>query len=187
MRLALIGLLLLAGCSDNGSPSANVADPEATQPVPKASPAAAGGALTGTASALNADISGLAVRTTETRTLVDLPADTLFEFDRATLTPAAAANLAKLAELIRQSPPGPIEVVGHTDAKGDDAYNLKLAQQRAQSVVDWMGGQIGVRQRAFKAVGKGEAEPVVPNQAANGADDPDGRAKNRRVVVSIPR
>lgn len=188
MKRALIGLLLLAGCSGDGPAPANVVEPAATPTADEPSPAATPGkGLTGAVSSLSADISGLNVRTTETRTIVDLPADTLFEFDRAELTPQAAANLAKLAELIRQSPAGTVEVSGHTDAKGDDAYNLKLSEQRARSVVDWMGAQVGVRQREFKVVGKGETEPIAPNQTADGADDPAGRAKNRRVVVSIPR
>ena len=188
MTRALIGLLFLAGCSGDGPAPANVAEPAATPAAAEPSPAATSGrSLTGAVSSLNADISGLNVRATETRIIVDLPADTLFEFNRADLTPEAATNLAKVAELIRQSPAGAIEVIGHSDAKGDDAYNLKLSQQRAQSVVDWMGGQIGVRQREFEAVGKGEAEPVAPNETADGGDNPAGRAQNRRVVLSIPR
>ena len=179
---------MLAGCSSEEPPANSVESTAAATPAASPSPAASGaGALTGAVSSLNADISGLNVRTTDTRTIVDLPADTLFEFDRADLTPQAATNLAKVAELIRQSPAGAVEVIGHSDGKGDDSYNLKLSQQRAQSVVDWMRGQVGVRQREFKAVGKGEAEPVAPNEAADGADNPAGRAQNRRVVMSIPR
>lgn len=190
MKHALIAALLLTGCSGDGPAPANRVEPAATPPSAEvgSSPAAsAGGALTGSVSSLKGDISGLTVRTTETRTIVDLPADTLFEFDRADLTPAATVNLAKVAELIRQAPTGAVEVVGHTDAKGDDAYNLILSERRAQAVADWMREQVGIRQRQFQATGKGEGEPAVANQTADGKDDPAGRAKNRRVVVSIPR
>lgn len=41
--------------------------------------------------------------------------------------------------------------------------------------------------RAFVATGRGEAEPIAPNARPDGTDDPDGRARNRRVVVGIPR
>lgn len=189
MKQALIAVMILAGCSDNGPPPANRVDPAATpaDPEPAPSAAASGTALSGSVSALTADISGLNVRTSDTRTIVDLPADTLFEFDRVDLTPAAAGNLAKVAELVRQAPAGAVEVIGHTDAKGNDAYNLELSERRAQAVVTWMREQVGVRQRQFQATGKGEAEPVAANQAPDGKDDPAGRAKNRRVEVSIPR
>lgn len=179
---------MLAGCSDNNPGLANSAEPAATPVNPEATPsAAAGGVLTGSVSALNADISGLNVRTTDTQTIVDLPADTLFAFDRADLTQAAAANLAKVAELVRQAPAGPVALVGHTDSKGDDAYNLELSERRARAVADWMREQVGIRQRQYLATGKGETEPVAANQAVDGKDDPAGRAKNRRVVVLIPR
>lgn len=179
---------MLAGCSDNNPAPANSVEPAATPVTPQSTPSAAtGGALTGSVSALKADISGLNVRTTDTQTIVDLPADTLFEFDRADLTRAAAANLAKVAELVRRAPAGPVEMVGHTDAKGDDAYNLELSERRAQAVADWMRGQAGIRHRRYLAAGKGETEPVAANQTSDGKDDPAGRAKNRRVTVLIPR
>lgn len=188
MRQALVAALMLAGCSDNNAAPANSVEPAETPVKPEVAPSGtAGEALTGSVSALNADISGLNVRTTDTQTIVDLPADTLFEFDRADLTSAAAANLAKVAELVRQAPAGPVALVGHTDTKGDDAYNLELSERRARAVADWMREQVGIRQRQYLATGKGETEPVAANQAADGKDDPAGRAKNRRVEVSIPR
>ncbi|MEG3179798.1 OmpA family protein [Sphingomonas sp. LT1P40] len=180
-------MIALAGCSDNAPIPANVTAPStAASPAAIATPAA-GANLTGSTSALNGNISGLSVHTSETRIMIDLPADTLFEFDRADLTDAASTNLAKVAELIRQSPAGAVEVIGYTDAKGNDAYNLTLSQQRAQSVADWMSQQIGVRQRQFTVTGKGKADPVAANEAPDGKDNPAGRAQNRRVVVSIPR
>ena len=143
--------------------------------------------LTGASSALSGDTSGLNVRTSDTQVIVDLPADTLFAFDKADLTPDAATNLTKVADLIRLAPAGTVEVVGYTDAKGDESYNLGLSEQRAQAVVTWMREQVGVRQRQFSVMGKGEADPVAPNSKPDGSDDPEGRAKNRRVVVAIPR
>lgn len=190
MKQVLIAALLLAGCSDNSAAPANSVEPAAKPVSPATEPspaAAAGGTLTGSVSSLNADTSGLDVRITETRTIVDLPADTLFAFDRADLTPAATTNLVKVAELVRQAPAGVVELIGHTDAKGDEAYNLALSRQRAQAVADWMGEQAGTRQRQFLATGKGEAEPLAANQTSDGKDDPAGRTKNRRVTVSIPR
>lgn len=146
---------------------------------------ATGGGLTGQVSALTGDVSGLNTRVTDMGLVIDLPADALFEFDKADLTPAAEAELNKAAELIRRSPAGPIAVIGHTDAKGDDAYNQTLSEARAKTVADWFGGQVGVRQRTFQVSGKGETAPIAPNARPDGSDDAAGRAKNRRVEVVV--
>lgn len=143
--------------------------------------------MSGTVSDLKGDVSGLNIRVTDTATIVDLPADALFEFDKADLTSGAEAELGKAAELIRKAPPGAIEVIGHSDAKGDDAYNLRLSERRARTVADWFADQVGVRQRTFRVSGKGETEPIAPNQTADGKDDAAGRARNRRVEVILPR
>ncbi|MHA4838686.1 OmpA family protein [Sphingopyxis sp. MSC1_008] len=198
-----IGAALLAACSPGGGEDAPAGDaatgaggtsgPGAaaadTPPAAAGRPgnATAGSTMTGTVSDLKGDVSGLNIRVTDTTTIVDLPADALFEFDKADLTPGAEAELRKASELIRKAPPGAIEVIGHSDAKGDDAYNLRLSEKRARTVADWFASQIGVRQRAFRVSGKGETTPIAPNQTAEGKDDAAGRARNRRVEVVLPR
>ncbi|WP_426162831.1 OmpA family protein [Sandarakinorhabdus sp. DWP1-3-1] len=142
--------------------------------------------MTAPVSDLSADRSDLKVRVTDLGTIIDLPADALFDYDQATLTPAAETELRKAAELIRRSPGGSITVIGHTDSDGDAAYNQKLSEARAQTVGEWFGQQVGVRQRTLTAIGKGESAPIASNKTAAGADDPQGRAKNRRVEVMIP-
>ncbi len=151
-----------------------------------AAPATGGSGLRAQVSSLTADISGLNTRIGDMGLIIDLPADALFEFDRAELTAAAQTELGKAAELIRRSPPGPVRVIGHTDAKGDDAYNRRLSEARARTVADWFGQQVGVRQREFAVSGAGETAPVAPNARPDGSDDPAGRAKNRRVEVVVP-
>lgn len=89
--------------------------------------------------------------------------------------------------MIRRAPAGPIGVVGHTDSRGDAAYNQALSDARARTVAGWFGQQVGVRQRAFEVSGKGETAPIAPNETASGADDPQGRARNRRVEVVLPK
>lgn len=200
-----LAALALAGCGGaaetptpvesrvaGGEPMAADAPAELTgrvsgQGAAVSDPSAAGGGLTGRVSALNATVSGLNTRITDTSTIIDLPADALFEFDKATLTPDAEAQLKKAAELIRASPAGAIGVIGHTDSKGDDAYNQRLSEARAKTVADWFGGQVGVRTRSFQVSGKGESAPVAPNAQPDGEDDPAGRTKNRRVEVVVPR
>lgn len=193
MTRAAILALALAGCSAEPTADPPSATPSATSGAASSTRAgssestSAGETLTGAVSNLSGASSDLNVRVTDTRTIVDLPADTLFEFDKAELTPAAIANLPRVAELIRAGGAGSVEVSGHTDAKGDDAYNQALSQRRAQAVADWMREQVGVRQRTFVVQGRGETQPVAPNTRPDGSDDPDGRSRNRRVEVSIPR
>lgn len=186
-RAALaLSALALAACS----PAADSEPPPAREtpvPVPTPAPATTPGGMTGTVSSLTGDVSGLNIRVTDMGTIIDLPADALFEFDKADLTPAAEAQLQQVATLIRKVPPGGIQVIGHTDAKGDDAYNQRLSEARARTVADWFAMQVGVRQREFTVSGKGETAPIAPNETATGADDPAGRTKNRRVEVILPR
>lgn len=188
-RALALSALALAACApvaDSEQPPASEA-PAAPAPTAAAAPANAPGGMTGTVSNLTGDISGLNIRVTDMGTIIDLAADALFEFDKADLTPAAHAQLQKAAALIRKAPPGGIQVIGHTDAKGDDAYNQRLSEARARTVADWFARQVGVRQRDFAVSGKGETAPIAPNETATGADDPAGRAKNRRVEVILPR
>ncbi|HEV7341268.1 MAG TPA: OmpA family protein [Sphingopyxis sp.] len=186
LALSALALAACAPAADSEPPPASEA-PAAPAPTAAAAPANPPGGMTGTVSNLTGDISGLNIRVTDMGTIIDLAADALFEFDKADLTPAAEAQLQKAAALIRKAPPGGIQVIGHTDAKGDDAYNQRLSEARARTVADWFGAQIGVRQRDFAVSGKGETAPIAPNETATGADDPAGRAKNRRVEVILPR
>lgn len=192
IRIALPAMLMLAaGCSAEPQSEQPVANAVAATTPPtrvSAAPpaAAAGNGLRATVSDLTGTVSGLNTRMTEMGLVIDLPADALFEYDKADLTPAAEAELRKAAELIRRSPPGAISIVGHTDGKGNDAYNQRLSEARADAVADWFRQQVGVRARAFAVSGKGESAPIAPNAQADGRDDPAGRARNRRVEVIVP-
>ena len=137
-------------------------------------------------SSLTGAVSGLNTRVTDMGTIIDLPADALFEYDKAVLTQAAEVELRKAAEMIRSGPSGAIRVIGHTDSKGDDAYNQTLSEARANRVADWLREQVGVRQRELLVSGQGEAAPIAPNENAAGGDNPAGRAKNRRVELVVP-
>lgn len=188
-RLGL--LVLLAGCSQ----PAPTPGPEATEspslrePAPPPSSRAIGttSSLTGATSPLTGAVSAFQVSVTDTATIVALASDTLFAFDSALLAPEAAANLERTADLVRKGGAGAVQVVGHTDAKGEDTYNIDLSKRRATGVATWLQSRPGVASRRFDVVGLGEAEPVAANARPDGSDDPDGRARNRRVVVVIPR
>lgn len=102
--------------------------------------------------------------------------DVLFDFDRATLRPEAETLLAPVLAMLQADPNALIDIEGHTDWMGSDAYNARLSQRRAQAVVDWLVAR-GIARERLNAVGKGESEPVVSNQSAA------GRQLNRRVEV----
>lgn len=128
-------------------------------------------------------MSDLKARTTPSQAIVvDLPADVLFDFDKATLRPDAAEPLRKATDLIASYPTAPVTINGHTDDKGDDAYNQALSMRRATTVAEHLKGATN---RSFAVNGLGERQPVAPNAKPDGADDPDGRQKNRRVEIII--
>jgi outer membrane protein OmpA-like peptidoglycan-associated protein len=118
-------------------------------------------------------------------TTVTLSDEVLFEFDRADLKPEAAARLDDLAAELSDLGPRTVTVTGHTDGRGDPAYNQDLSERRAESVrsalADRLGGGF-----TFEASGKGETEPVAPNENEDGSDNPEGRALNRRVDITYP-
>lgn len=172
--------------TDAGQPVSGKARPAATPTPGNGALAGRGEAITGEVTGLTGDISDLTVRVTDFATIVDLAADVLFDFDKFTLTPAADEPMNKLLTYVQAGGSGKIVISGYTDAKGEDAYNLTLSQKRAQAVGDWLKGH-GIEASRIQVVGKGEADPVAPNAKADGSDDPEGRAKNRRVSVEIPK
>lgn len=197
--LGLTAAALMFGCSSDPSvqpedDTVAAADSTAVtdqsvpaDPTARSSQGPVTGSLRGEVSALTGDVSGLNVRVTDLGMIIDLPADALFEFDKADLTPTAETELRKAADVIRRMPAGSIQVIGHTDSKGDVEYNQTLSESRARTVADWFGQQVGIRQRTFLVSGKGETAPIEPNETATGADNPMGRARNRRVEVVLPK
>ncbi|WP_324806887.1 OmpA family protein [Sphingomonas sp. LY29] len=126
----------------------------------------------------------LGARTTVRGLLVELPTDVLFDYDAADVRADANSTLDKLATLARNQQ-GAIQVEGHSDGNGDDAYNLALSKRRADAVVGALV-QRGVEAGRLRAVGLGETKPVAPNASPDGADNPAGRQRNRRVDVILP-
>jgi outer membrane protein OmpA-like peptidoglycan-associated protein len=117
-------------------------------------------------------------------TVISLPDHVLFDFDRHELRPEATPTLDRIAEAVDYFAPAPVRVAGHTDARGSTQHNQGLSERRARSVLDHLVGA-GVDPDRLTAEGHGETRPVAPNQRPDGSDDPDGRARNRRVEVVI--
>jgi outer membrane protein OmpA-like peptidoglycan-associated protein len=117
-----------------------------------------------------------------------LAGDLLFDFDKSDLRPDAVATLREVAAKIKATNPhGTILIAGYTDSKGSVPFNMRLSQQRAGSVETWLVQNAGFPGATFSPVGYGAANPVAPNETADGHDDPDGRQRNRRVEIVIPK
>ena len=112
---------------------------------------------------------------------IDLPADVLFDFDKADIRPDAAKALAQLATIIRAQSKGRARLEGHTDSKGDDAYNQKLSERRAESVRKWLVEKEGIDNTRLTTKGWGETKPVAPN------DTDANRQKNRRLQAIVEK
>jgi outer membrane protein OmpA-like peptidoglycan-associated protein len=121
----------------------------------------------------------LGAKETDLEVHVELPADVLFDFDKADIRPDAASALGNVATIIRAYPRGSAALEGHTDAKGDDAYNQRLSERRAESVGRWLAERERIDAAKLTARGWGERRPVAGN------DTDSGRQKNRRVEVVI--
>lgn len=102
----------------------------------------------------------------------------LFGFDRSDLNGNAQTNLTKLVEVLQKYPDTNIEIIGHTDSKGTDAYNQALSERRANAVVSYLRDR-GISSTRLTAKGMGESDPVATN------DTEEGRSQNRRVEFVI--
>jgi outer membrane protein OmpA-like peptidoglycan-associated protein len=126
------------------------------------------------------------VKESATEVKINLLGDILFDFDKATIRPVAEPTLAQVAALIRKYPNSTVLIEGHTDGKGSETYNLKLSEKRANSVSAWLAAH-GIAEGTMRTAGWGAARPVAPNRKPNGADDPEGRQKNRRVEITVKK
>jgi outer membrane protein OmpA-like peptidoglycan-associated protein len=121
----------------------------------------------------------------EGRMQLHLAGDVLFDFGSSAIRPDAAAELAKVATVIRQRSVGRVDVVGHTDSVGDDDVNQRLSEARALAVVRWLNAEERIPAEVIAARGMGARQPVAHNATPDGRDDPEGRARNRRVEVQF--
>lgn len=104
----------------------------------------------------------------------------LFDFNKSTLQPASEPVLQQINSLLTKDPALKLEIQGHTDNVGNDAYNQTLSEARGRAVVAWLT-QHGVAAARLTAKGYGKSMPI----ADNGTEA--GRAKNRRVEIADPR
>ncbi len=108
-----------------------------------------------------------------------------FDFDKSTLRPDAVAILNEAIEILKRYPDLRVEVAGHTDSKGTDQYNQALSERRATAVYDFMTSNGIDAGRLMGPTGYGESRPIAPNTNADGSDNPEGRAQNRRTELNV--
>jgi outer membrane protein OmpA-like peptidoglycan-associated protein len=101
-----------------------------------------------------------------------------FEVAKSRILPVSYGILNQVAQVLRDYPKITIRIEGHTDSDGSDAYNLKLSQQRAAAVLDYLIAQ-GLDAKRMGSVGLGETRPIDTNRTSS------GRANNRRVEFHI--
>jgi outer membrane protein OmpA-like peptidoglycan-associated protein len=102
----------------------------------------------------------------------------LFDTDSDRIRAEAANNLRNLATTLNEQPDTELLIVGHTDARGEDAYNQQLSERRARATADFMVAQ-GITRARLRTIGRGESEPIADNTSESGLQ------KNRRVEVAI--
>lgn len=110
--------------------------------------------------------------------LVNLPDGVTFDVASYTLKPEFRSTLDQVAQSLIDYPDSLIDVYGHTDSTGSDAYNQTLSENRARTVMNYLISR-GVPATRLRSQGFGETMPVASNDTA------EGRAKNRRVEIKI--
>ena len=109
---------------------------------------------------------------------LDMPGNVTFALNSAQLNPKFDPVLDKVAATLVEYNQTMIQVAGHTDSTGSHEYNMKLSEERAMSVKNYLAGR-GVPAKRMVTVGAGPDYPVASN------DTPEGRAENRRVEITI--
>ncbi len=110
--------------------------------------------------------------------LVNLPDGVTFAVGSYTINPSFRQTLDTVANSLQQYPNSLIDVYGHTDSTGSDAFNQNLSEQRARAVLNYLTSR-GVSSARMRSQGFGETAPIADNSTEF------GRAQNRRVEIKI--
>jgi outer membrane protein OmpA-like peptidoglycan-associated protein len=110
--------------------------------------------------------------------VLQLPSDVTFAFDKSDIRERFFPVLSAVAETLNQYPATFVDVIGHTDSIGSDAYNQALSERRAAAVADFIQRREAIPARLYVA-GRGKSEPIATNATVQ------GRAENRRVEILL--
>ncbi len=110
--------------------------------------------------------------------LLRMPSGITFAYDSDAVQPQFQPTLNEVASVLTQYPKTYIDIYGHTDADGSEAYNQGLSERRATSVQNYLAAK-GVQSVRMATKGYGETQPIASNETA------EGKAQNRRVEIKI--
>ncbi|CAN5226242.1 hypothetical protein BH24PSE1_BH24PSE1_04890 [soil metagenome] len=168
--------LLLLACDSGGSPAEDI-QPAENAPAPS--------------NVTDAPKRGGSIIREDVLAETDVPPPARIDAAEVTLDFAQAggelpdAAATKLDALLKQpviGQGGCVIIRAHTDSRGSDEQNVRVSERRARLVGDYLA-ENGVERERLRLIVLGERRPVAPNANADGTDFPEGRAKNRRVMV----
>jgi len=130
--------------------------------------------------ALRAELEGTGVSVTRIgdNITLNMPGNITFATDSSDLSPAFFDVLNSVGKVLNEFNQTVVEVAGHTDSTGSDAYNQGLSERRASSVANYLRGR-GIMSDRLITVGMGESRPIADNGT------PEGRQANRRVEITM--
>ncbi|WP_417592348.1 OmpA family protein [Parasphingorhabdus sp.] len=110
--------------------------------------------------------------------ILNMPSNVTFAVDSSAISPAFQSTLSNVADTLSRYEKSYVDVLGHTDSTGSDAYNQALSERRAESVANFLANS-GVQRARLATKGYGESQPIASNSTE------EGRAANRRVEIKI--
>ncbi|WP_237219639.1 OmpA family protein [Sphingomonas arenae] len=110
--------------------------------------------------------------------ILRMPSGITFDVDRYDVKPQFQSTLNEVANTLAQYQQTYIDIYGHTDSTGSDAYNQSLSERRAQSVASYLSSR-GVAPARMATRGFGETQPIADNATEY------GRSQNRRVEIKV--
>jgi outer membrane protein OmpA-like peptidoglycan-associated protein len=129
---------------------------------------------------LRAELQGTGVSVTRMgdNITLNMPGNVTFDTDSSALRPQFFGVLNSVGKVLTEYDKTVVEVAGHTDSTGSDAYNMQLSQRRANTVGEYLYTQ-GIMDQRIISVGMGEHHPIADNSTA------EGRQLNRRVEITL--
>lgn len=121
---------------------------------------------------------GVSVTRSGDQLILNMPGNVTFATDSAAVESNFYPVLDSVALVLKEYNKTYVDVIGHTDSTGSEAYNQLLSQRRAQAVADYLRGQ-GVESQRLLVTGRGETMPIASNETAA------GRQQNRRVEIVL--
>jgi outer membrane protein OmpA-like peptidoglycan-associated protein len=140
--------------------------------------AESGAAASGRSVGFEAALKELNAAVTATSIAINLSADLLFDFDRADLKATSEESLQNLLAVVKEKGTASVTVIGHTDLRGEEAYNTALSERRATAVKTWLVSH-GIPATRVAASGAGESRPL------RSGDTEDAHQANRRVEIRV--